>query len=485
MTKQQIPHFDQCHITILGDIMLDRYWHGQTGRISPEAPVPVVHVKNCEGRPGGAANVACNLSSLGCHAHLFGIRGDDEAGQELTEKCQQAQVDCHFITAQNNPTCTKLRVISRNQQLLRLDFEEQIANIDATQFSQFDAVLAQSQTLILSDYGKGTIQQASTWINKARARKLPILVDPKGHDFARYQGASILTPNFNEFEMVVGPCAGNESAILEKAHNAIAREQLQALLITRGKEGMMLVTAEGQAHSFPAMAREVFDVTGAGDTVIATLAAFIAAGYPYAEATEWANYAAGCVVAKLGAASITLEELASKVAHHQAPLNTGMMSLAEAKAETTRARSHGEKIVFTNGCFDILHAGHVHYLQQAKAFGDRLIVAVNDDDSVRRLKGEGRPINRCNERMKILAALDVVDWVIPFSEDTPLKIIEALCPDVLVKGGDYQIDTIVGADFVQTHGGQVKVLDFVDGLSTTKTIETIYSRFTQSEAEPV
>lgn len=482
MSQSHIPEFNQTRITVVGDVMLDRYWHGQTGRISPEAPVPVVHVKNCEARAGGAGNVALNLDSLGCQIHLFGICGDDENGIELKQQFANTQIQSHLLTQANYPTCTKLRVISRNQQLVRLDFEQIIENnLGPDDFERFSATLTESQVLILSDYGKGTINQASDWIQAAKAKNIPVLVDPKGHDFARYQGATLITPNLKEFELVVGPCP-TEEIMIEKARVVINNNDLDAILVTRGQDGMMLVCADGEIAKFPAVAREVFDVTGAGDTVIATFAAFLATGKSLIEAVEWANYAAGCVVAKLGAACITPEELTLKQQQYTQPMKSDVLSLSEAKKYITIARGAGEKIVLTNGCFDILHAGHVHYLKQAKAFGDRLIVAVNDDASVARLKGDSRPINTLEQRMQVLAALEAVDWVIAFSEDTPLNVIKILSPDVLVKGGDYQVETIVGSDFVMTQGGQVKVLDFVDGLSTSKTIEKISRKAEMQES---
>lgn len=480
--KQELPNFALNHVAVVGDIMLDRYWYGQTERISPEAPVPVVHVQQQEERPGGAGNVALNLRSLGCQTTLFGTCGKDEAGSELIRQLQAAQIHLQIQQDTQHSTCTKLRILSRNQQLLRLDFEKMSLGLHPSACDNIVATLAHCQALILSDYGKGTLAQPQAWIQPAIALGIPVFVDPKGRDFTRYHGATLLTPNFKEFEAVVGPCP-TDAILVEKAEKLMQQEQLQGILITRGKDGMSLVTRDHPVCHFPAMAREVFDVTGAGDTVIATLAAFVAAGKSYAQATEWANFAAGCVVAKLGAATITPEELQSKISDHSTADHAGVLSLKEAISVITSAKQRGESIVFTNGCFDILHAGHVHYLQQAKTFGERLIIAVNDDASVARLKGAGRPINPCAQRMKVLAALGVVDWVIPFSEDTPLNVIKALSPNVLVKGGDYPVDQIVGADFVQAYGGQVKRLDFVDGLSTTQTIQSLSKLISQQQEE--
>ncbi|MGB5605860.1 MAG: bifunctional D-glycero-beta-D-manno-heptose-7-phosphate kinase/D-glycero-beta-D-manno-heptose 1-phosphate adenylyltransferase HldE [Gammaproteobacteria bacterium] len=473
--KIHIPAFDAARVLVVGDVMLDRYWHGATSRISPEAPVPVVHVRQSEERPGGAANVALNIAALGARARLLGVTGNDEAAGSLHALMGAAGIECHFQKIVDTPTVTKLRVISRHQQLIRLDFEDGFAAIDADALMQdYRQGLEACDVVVLSDYGKGTLVEIQQLIQAARAAGKPVLIDPKSQDYALYEGASVITPNMAEFELVAGACR-NEQELLEKANGLLERHNIDALLVTRGEHGMSLLRrGESELH-LPAQAREVFDVTGAGDTVISVLAAALAAGEDLPSATALANLAAGIVVAKLGTASVSVPELwhAAQLGH-----GAGFGSLSEAQLQlaVVAARNQGARIVMTNGCFDILHAGHVAYLSQARRLGDRLVVAVNDDESVRRLKGSGRPINSLDRRMAVLAALESVDWVVPFSEDTPERLICAINPDLLVKGGDYRPEEIAGHDCVSRQGGKVVVLDYEDGCSTSDIIETIQRR---------
>ncbi|MBU2477580.1 MAG: bifunctional D-glycero-beta-D-manno-heptose-7-phosphate kinase/D-glycero-beta-D-manno-heptose 1-phosphate adenylyltransferase HldE, partial [Gammaproteobacteria bacterium] len=338
----------------------------------------------------------------------------------------------------------------------------------------YKSALAGCGAVVISDYGKGTLKPLRELIDAARAAGKPLLVDPKRTDFAPYAGASLITPNLNEFEAVVGPCR-TEIELIEKGLEQIERHNLGALLITRGEHGMTLLRAGQPELHLPAQAREVFDVTGAGDTVIAVLAAALAAGEGMAEATALANVAAGIVVAKLGTATASVPEIRRALAGRY-EAGYGVLSQDQLLVAVEEARAQGERIVMTNGCFDILHAGHVGYLIEARRLGDRLIIAVNDDDSVRRLKGEGRPINTVDRRMTVLAALESVDWVVPFSEDTPERVICAVEPDVLVKGGDYKPDQIAGHQCVTAAGGEVKVLGFEDGVSTSRIIDAIRQR---------
>lgn len=467
----QIPQFDSAHVVVAGDVMLDRYWHGPTQRISPEAPVPVVRVTDQEDRPGGAANVALNMAALGARAVLVGVTGQDEAAATLAERLQAASVQCEFQQVADQPTITKLRIISRQQQLLRLDFEEPFHDLDAAPFT--DTVtrqLAGAGALVLSDYQKGALRDPQALIAAARAAGVPVLVDPKGTDFSRYRGATLLTPNLAEFEAVVGATT-SEDDLVRKGRALMAELSLEALLITRSEKGMTLLRATSALH-LPARAREVFDVTGAGDTVISVLASSLAAGASLEDAVALANIAAGIVVGKLGTAVVSAPELRRAV-HQEGGIGRGVMTLAQLQVAVADARAQGERIVFTNGCFDIIHAGHVGYLDSARRQGDRLIVAVNGDESIRRLKGPGRPINPLERRMAVLAALEAVDWVVSFDTDTPVPLLEALQPEVLVKGGDYSVDQVVGADLVHGYGGAVKVLDFVDNVSTTHIVEKI------------
>ena len=466
-----IPNFSESKVLVIGDIMLDRQWTGETARISPEAPVPVVNINQCDDRPGGAGNVALNIRALGGAVPLIGLRGEDEAGDKLAHKLQAATIDSHLVSTKQ-PTVTKLRVMSQHQQLIRLDFEEIFAEDHQEELlEQFTQQLSNVDAVILSDYGKGTLNDPQPFIQAARKAKVPLLVDPKGKDFKRYHGATLLTPNRKEFEIVVGHCK-DEQQLVEKGLDAIRKHDLQAMLITRGSEGMTLLQPNEPECHLPAKARDVYDVTGAGDTVIGTIAASLAAGETLKNSVTLANIAAGIVVTKLGTATISVQEL-TRAARKFLATPSGVVNQAQCHIACEQAKLAGEKIVFTNGCFDILHAGHVAYLAEARALGDRLIVAVNDDDSVRQLKGKDRPINPLMQRMLVLAGLNATDWVVPFSEDTPEALIATLLPDVLVKGGDYKVEQIAGHKQVLANGGEVKILQFVEGVSTTNTVNKI------------
>ncbi len=465
-----IPDFSRAAVLVAGDVMLDQYWFGGTERISPEAPVPVVHVDHDEERAGGAANVAVNLAMLGSRAKLIGISGDDAAADRLLAHLGQRQVECDLLRDPRQPTITKLRVLSRGQQLIRLDREEPVHS-DASLSASLTASMEAASVVILSDYGKGALHDAEALIAICRDAGKPVLVDPKGRDFGRYRGASIITPNEAEFRAAAGDWS-NDAELVARARDMIAQFDLGALLITRSARGMLLVQPDDEPFFLSTEAREVFDVTGAGDTVIATLGAAIASGATLQSAVELANLAAGRVVAKIGVAGVTPAELRVAL-HRRGKGGREATDLDSLQALVAEARISGEKVVMTNGCFDVLHAGHVAYLEEAKSLGDRLIVAVNDDASVQRLKGEGRPINTAEDRMLVLAGLAAVDWVVPFGEDTPAALIERLLPDVLVKGGDYEISEIVGGDAVIAAGGEVRVLAFRPGRSTTSIIERI------------
>ncbi|WP_394174988.1 bifunctional D-glycero-beta-D-manno-heptose-7-phosphate kinase/D-glycero-beta-D-manno-heptose 1-phosphate adenylyltransferase HldE [Thalassotalea litorea] len=470
--KVDIPNFSDARVMVVGDIMLDRYWLGPTSRISPEAPVPVVKINNHEDRPGGAANVALNIASLGGQVTLSGITGEDEASDALDSCLSSLDVICQFARYPDIPTITKLRVMSRNQQLIRLDFEDSLESLDKNDLHQHvEQHIDQHHLLLLSDYAKGTLSDVQKLISLAKQHNIPVLVDPKGDDFSKYSGADLITPNMSEFEAVVGPCK-DEQDILEKGQQLLVDLQLNALLVTRSEHGMTLIRANEDALHLPTHAKEVFDVTGAGDTVIATLALSIAAGSSFGQASALANIAAGIVVGKLGTSTVSEVEIAQAI-HSGQESGSGVVTEQQLKSIMVQAKERGEKIVMTNGCFDILHAGHVSYLSHAAELGDRLIVAVNDDDSVKRLKGSGRPINPVDRRMAVLAGLGAVDWVVNFSEDTPQRLIAGLLPDILVKGGDYKVEDIAGGKEVILNGGEVRVLNFEDGISTTEIINTI------------
>ncbi|HHO59062.1 MAG TPA: bifunctional D-glycero-beta-D-manno-heptose-7-phosphate kinase/D-glycero-beta-D-manno-heptose 1-phosphate adenylyltransferase HldE, partial [Thiotrichales bacterium] len=467
-----IPSFENARVLVVGDLMLDRYWHGPTERISPEAPVPVVHVRKNEERAGGACNVALNIATLGAQCTVLGLCGNDDAAHILEAILQQGGVSTHFVKLDENATVTKLRVMSRSQQLMRLDFEDGFIGSDLAGLEEkFSELLEQHNIVVCSDYGKGSLRQVSKLIEMCNRKSIPVLVDPKGTDFERYSGASIITPNLSEFEAVAGRC--DSVTELVASADALSRQyKIDAFLVTRSEHGMSLMQSGYDAVHLPTHAREVFDVTGAGDTVISTLAAALGAGVTLERAMWLSNMAAGIVVGKSGTASVSVAELEAEIEQNSVNTEHGVLTEAELHSVLDVCRSRGETIVMTNGCFDILHAGHVTYLEQAATLGDRLLVAVNIDETVRRLKGEDRPVNKVEHRMRMLAALRCVDWVVPFEEDEPTRLICDIGPDILVKGGDNDADKIPGGDCVREAGGQVMVLSYVDGVSTTRIIES-------------
>lgn len=465
-----IPDFSQAKVLVVGDLMLDRYWTGDTQRVSPEAPVPVVRVEDVEERPGGAGNVALNVAALGAHCTLLAIVGDDEAGRVVTRTLTDGGVSCDLVASRGFNTITKLRVMSQHQQLIRLDFEDR----SVPGYAQLEEKLQQHihdfDVIVLSDYGKGSLAAVNRLIQIVRDAGKTVVIDPKGDDYAKYRAASYLTPNLKEFRQIAGACDSDEE-IHAKAADLIHKLGLEGLLVTRGEAGMSLITRDDFAVHIPTHAREVFDVTGAGDTVIATMAAALASGLGNEHAVRLANTAAGVAVAKLGSATVSTPEL--KRASHGQRGGHGVLTEDELLTVVAEARSNEETIVMTNGCFDILHAGHVHYLNQAAELGDRLIVAVNVDETVRALKGDDRPVNSLESRATVLAGLAAVDWVVPFSEETPERLICAVKPNLLVKGGDNDPDKVPGAKCVRENGGEVRALDFIDGRSTTHIIQQI------------
>lgn len=465
--------FSAVRVLIVGDVMLDRYVFGSADRISPEAPVPVVKVLRTEDRPGGAGNVALNVVALGAQAHLIAVVGEDEGAQSLRRALTSVGVTLDFVSDPSFTTTVKERVLSQHQQLLRLDRDAVIAKeVKGDILHAYQAALKHTDLVILSDYAKGVLQGgvSQELIVLAKAQGIPVLVDPKHHDFAVYEQATLVTPNAKEFQAVVGPCR-TESEMVKAAHALMKRHGLAALLLTRGEQGMVLFEAGQPEYYLPARGREVFDVTGAGDTVISVLALALGAGHDMLSAVELSNIAAGVVIGKLGAATLSIQELiAAQEAH--LPEIAGVVSEEVLLTLVKAARAKGETIVFTNGCFDVLHAMHVEYLGLAKQQGQRLIVAVNDDASITRLKGEGRPVNKLEHRMAVLAGLQSVDWVLSFSDDTPCRLLEAIKPDVLAKGGDYALDGVVGAEVVGAYGGKVVTLGgMADGVKSTAIIE--------------
>lgn len=464
----QLPDYKKSKVLVIGDVMLDCYWQGKAKKISPEAPVPVIAHDKVEQRAGGAANVAMNLASLGVTCKLIGVVGDDDNSAALKAILDNNGID-HQLLNVDLPTITKTRFMSQHQQLLRVDNEvtpmhsEALLEVAKAESADFDVV-------ILSDYGKGALGECQDLLKLFKAQGKKVLVDPKGNDYTKYHGAYLITPNMSEFSLVAGN-ASCESDLEDKAKALMQTLDLSALLLTRSEEGMSLFT-DSEHYYHPAQAKEVYDVTGAGDTVIATMAGSIAAGSDIDSAAELANIAASIVVGKLGTATVTRREL-DKAVHESRFIRQGFLDKELLLSELDKARAKGESIVMTNGCFDILHTGHVNYLEEAKKLGDRLLVAINTDESVARIKGPERPANTLQSRAQVLASLRAVDWVVEFSEDTPTNIIKDCAPDFLVKGGDNDPDTIPGAKEVREQGGQVLVMNYIEGFSTTKTIERI------------
>lgn len=459
---QGLPDYSSARVTVIGDVMLDRYWQGDAGRISPEAPVPVIKMGFEENRLGGAANVALNLAVLGCSVNLHGIVGDDEAGQTLARESQRRGIQTSFVTDPARPTILKLRVMAGQHQVMRVDFEQPFEH-DPTLIPE-----AAADVWILSDYAKGTLSEAAELINQARKQGTPVLVDPKGTDWRKYRGATLLTPNFSEWVAVAGQPA-DEDQLAAQAQRMIHELDLQAVLITRSEKGMSLYQRALDPIHIATEAKAVADVTGAGDSVMAALAGSIAAGESLESACRLANSAAGVVVGKVGTSTVTPRELAQA---RSQDVQGVASDVSELQSWVRSYQAAGERVVFTNGCFDILHAGHVSYLNEAASLGDRLIVAVNSDRSVSALKGPTRPVNHASQRMAVLAGLQAVDHVIEFDEDTPRDLLSELKPDVLVKGGDYaDVSEVVGHEIVEAYGGEVKVLGVVAGVSTTKIIE--------------
>ena len=458
------------NVLVFGDIILDRYISGSVNRVSPEAPVPVLQPSDEDIRLGGAANVAVNLSSLGSKATLIGVTGKDDPSDQVKVLLKKNKIK-NALSKSVNPTISKLRFLAGQQQLIRIDSEEEFTEADwKTSLSNYrkHIRIEKNKVLVISDYEKGTLKNIPLIIKEAKRLNKIILVDPKGDDFAKYKSANIITPNFNEFVRVVGKIR-EEADVTRKGKELIHSLKLSALLITRGSEGMTLLEKKSgkiTRMDFPTEAKDVFDVSGAGDTVIASIAAGLASGFSLSESIKLANVAAGIVVGKSGTAIVNKDEITPFLNKAEA-----YMSLEEAESFAQSLRQKGKKIIFTNGCFDILHAGHVEYLEAARDLGDTLIVGINSDQSVKELKGKNRPLNKLEHRAKVLSSLRCVDAVVVFEDKTPMKLILSVKPDILVKGGDYKINEIVGNKEVVKSGGKVMTIPLVKGISTTKIIQ--------------
>ncbi|OUJ16879.1 bifunctional D-glycero-beta-D-manno-heptose-7-phosphate kinase/D-glycero-beta-D-manno-heptose 1-phosphate adenylyltransferase HldE [Acetobacter sp. DsW_063] len=472
--------FSAITVLCIGDVMLDRFLYGEMERISPEAPVPVLLLKERREMPGGAGNVVSNVISLGGKAVLVGLVGNDDAATTLRDRLRHGeQITDALVTTAHRPTICKTRYIATHQQVVRADEESRLPlqpeEAEALQRA-IDVRLTEADVVILSDYGKGVCDPLVVrhLMEGARNRGVPVFVDPKSSDFSRYHGATCITPNARELAAAAGANAGDDAEVEAAARLVMAQAGAKAILATRSEKGMMLVPRDGQAVGAPARAREVFDVSGAGDTVIATMALAVASGMPWEQAMRVANAAAGVVVGKLGTATADIAEVLGELRAQDMSSPVGhLLSQEQAARQVVRWKEQGLTVGFTNGCFDILHPGHISLLAAARAECDRLIVALNDDASVRRLKGETRPINALTDRAIVIAALRSVDAVVSFAEDTPLEIIRKLMPDVLVKGADYTPEQVVGAGDVIAAGGRLVLVDLRAGHSTTATVRRI------------
>jgi D-beta-D-heptose 7-phosphate kinase / D-beta-D-heptose 1-phosphate adenosyltransferase len=475
------PSFPPSHpprVLVIGDLMIDRYLMGSCERVSPEAPVQVVNVAKETRSLGGAGNVVANLASMGARPALVAVVGADVDDTPVPSLLQRYGVATDGLVAHPaRPTTVKTRVVASRQQIVRFDVETVAAvsgEIEDALLDRFERLLADCDVVVLSDYGKGTLttRVARECIARCAERGLPVLVDPKGTDYSKYRGATMITPNRKEAGAAVGLSMRSANAVSQAGQRLLSEHALGACLITLSEDGMALFEG-GSEHRLPTEAREVFDVTGAGDTVIAAVAFATACGLTLLDACRFANRAAGIVVGKLGAATTTLEEIKHATVPRQAGLDEKILDVDTLCERLAADRGIGKSIVFTNGCFDILHAGHVRYLVEAKTFGDVLVVGLNADDSVRRLKGPGRPLNTEHDRALLLAALASVDYVVLFADETPLQLIERIVPDVLVKGGDYRVEDVVGADVVTHAHGLVRIVPFLEGKSTSNLIDRI------------
>jgi len=469
-----VKRFSRASVLVVGDVMLDRYVYGEVTRVSPEAPVPILTVTREVAMPGGAGNVVRNLIALDAAAAFVSVVGDDQAGSDLTALIGgQERVEPWLLVQGGRTTTLKTRYIAQGQHLIRADREETVALPEklAERLVRIalDAMAATSVT-VLSDYRKGVLSESVAAQLIAGAKKLgrTIIVDPKGRDYTRYRGADVVTPNRKELAEATGMPVDSEAAIVAAAQSLLRDYAFGAVLVTRAEDGMSLITADEVRH-YPGEAREVFDVSGAGDTVVATLATALAADVALEDAVRLANIAGGIVVGKVGTAVARPSDILAAIAPATGALRKVVTPAAAAEA-AERWRIRGYKVGFTNGCFDLLHPGHVHLLEQCRAMCDRLIVGINSDASVKRLKGPSRPAQGEAARAAVLASLSSVDMVCLFEEDTPIELIKLIKPDLLIKGADYTRATVVGAELVESWGGAVALAELLPGHSTTATL---------------
>jgi D-beta-D-heptose 7-phosphate kinase / D-beta-D-heptose 1-phosphate adenosyltransferase len=463
------------HVWVVGDLMLDEYVMGVVNRISPEAPVPVVRVADTEHRLGGAANVARQVAVLGATVCLAGVIGEDAAGDDFLQLCEASNIDTRaVIRLRDRRTTRKLRVLGHSQQLLRLDWEDSRPCSPQTTVRLVSklADAPMPTAIILSDYAKGVLTPETIAAVTALRGTQPVVVDPKHKDFTRYRGATTVTPNLRELEVAVGHALDPDdaAAIAAAARPLVQAADLEAVVVTMGDRGMLVVPAEGSPVVVPAVQREVYDVTGAGDTAISVLTLSLAAGASLSAAAHVANTAAGISVGQIGAVAVDAVSIRDALL---ARPDSKVFSRSDLVARAASWRMAGKRVVFTNGCFDLLHAGHLSLLSEAAKLGDVLVVALNSDASVGRLKGSERPLVPQDDRATVLAALRFVDAVTIFDEDTPLEVLQGVRPDVLVKGGDYTLDDVVGRDVVEASGGRVVLVPLTPEKSTTALVERI------------
>lgn len=462
-------------LACVGDLMLDRYVYGDVSRISPEAPIPVLRARRTVAMPGGVGNVARNVAALGGTARLGGVAGEDVAGAELTALvAAEARIEDFIARSRAAGTIVKTRYVSGGQQLMRLDEEELLVSA-----FERDDVFSGTSAILLSDYGKGVVSErlirSAVW--QAQNAGIPVIVDPKGRDFARYGAVDVIKPNASELAGATGLPVDSDAEIEAALEALLAATTAKAIVVTRAGKGMSLMRRGEPAQHFPGRAREVFDVSGAGDTGLAALGLALGAGASLEQAVQLAILASGVVVGKSGTAVVTPAELIeAEVSQHAGTALVKVTALDDLAAEVEGWHRQGLKVGFTNGCFDVLHRGHVAYLAQARSWCDRLVVALNSDASVRTLKGDGRPVNDLESRALVIGGLASVDRVTAFDDPTPLRLIERLRPDVLIKGADYTRETVVGAELVASWGGEVRLAAFTDGFSTTRTLERIAAR---------
>jgi len=479
MDANVISRLAQAKVVVVGDVLLDRFVEGKVNRVSPEAPVPVLNHGAERQLLGGAGNVAANLVAYGATARLVGVVGDDDGAAAIANLCAAADgLDCRLVTARGRPTTVKTRYLSGWHQLLRVDAEDAspLSADDATRVLAATAsAISDAACIVLSDYAKGVLDAETipALIGLARQRGIPVVVDPKKTDAAIFAGATLLTPNADEMARFAGMGIASDADAEEAGRRVLAAVDIDAVLITRGEHGMTLCRRNEPPFHVPAESRRVFDVTGAGDTVVATLSAALAAGLALDDAVRLANAAAGVAVTKPGTATVSPQELGRALG---AAATANVVSAEAARDQVAAWQRHGLRVGFTNGCFDLVHRGHLHSLEQAARRVDRLVVGVNTDASTTRLKGPGRPVQDLDTRAAVLAALRHVDLVVPFGEDTPAAIIETVAPDVLFKGADYAEAEVVGGAFVKARGGRVELLPLLAGHSTSSTVARIRSR---------